>query len=91
MFEVLMLFVFLLLAFTALKALVLILKIGFWALTLPLQILLGLIAAIIAVVLVIPLVLLAGLFGLVLAPLALLLPLFPFLLIAGGLYLLLRS
>ena len=91
MLELFVLCVFLLLAFVTLKVLVVILKIGFWALTLPLQILFGLIAAIIAVVLAIPLVLFAGLFGLVLAPLALLLPLFPFLLIAGGLYLLLRS
>ncbi|MGH7496002.1 MAG: hypothetical protein ACREOO_26920 [bacterium] len=91
MLEMIVLFVFLLLAFVALKVLALIFKIGLWALTLPLQILLGLMAAIIAVVLIVPLVLVAGLVGLVLAPLALLLPLFPFLLVAGGLYLLLRS
>jgi hypothetical protein len=91
MLELIVLFAFLLLAFVALKVLVLIFKIGFWALTLPLQILLGLVVAILAVVLIVPLALVAGLFGLVLAPFALLLPLLPFLLIAGGLYLLLRS
>lgn len=91
MLELIVLFAFLLLAFVALKVLVLIFKIGFWALTLPLQIALGLGAAILAVVLIVPLALVAGLFGLVLAPFALLIPLLPFLLIAGGLYLLLRS
>ncbi len=91
MLELIALFVVITLAYVALKMLLLIFKVGFWALTLPLQVLLGVVAALVAVVLILPLALMAGLFGLVLAPLALLLPLFPILLIAGGLYLLLKS
>ncbi len=91
MLELIVFCVLVLLAYVALKVLLLIFKAGFWVLTLPLQILLGLIAAIFAIVLIIPLALLAGIFGLVLAPFALLVPLLPVLLIVGGIYLLLRS
>ena len=91
MLELITLLVFVVLACAVLKVFLLIFKVGFWALTLPLQFLAGLIAVILAMVVIVPLALLAGLFGLLLAPLALLLPLFPVLLIAGGLYLLMRS
>ena len=91
MLELIIFCVFALVAYVALKVLLLIFKVGFWALTLPLQIIIAVFAAVVAVVIIVPLALLAGVFGLVLAPLALLVPLMPILLIVGGIYLLLRS
>lgn len=91
MLELIAICVIALAAFVVLKVLLFIFKAGFWALTLPLQIFFGVLAAIFVVVLIVPLLLLAGIFGLVLAPFALLVPLLPILLIAGGIYLLLKS
>lgn len=65
-------------------------KLGFWALTLPLKLLAGLLGLIFVLVIALPLGLLAGVLGLLAAPFALLLAFSPFLLIAFGVYLLIK-
>jgi hypothetical protein len=71
-----------------LKICLFIFKISFWALSLPLQILMAAIALVLGLLLIVPIGLLLGLLAL---PFMLIAVLFPFILIGWGLYLLLRS
>jgi hypothetical protein len=68
-----------------------ILHIGFWALTLPFKILGALLGLIIFFVVLIPAGIVALLAGLVVVPIALIIPLLPVIAIAFGLWLLMRN
>ncbi|MCK6560660.1 hypothetical protein HUU39_15990 [candidate division KSB1 bacterium] len=91
MFDLVALCVLILIAALVLKGLLWVVKIGFWTLTLPLQIIGGLLAVVLLAVIAIPLGLLAGILGLIMIPFALLSVGLPLLLIVAGLYLLLRQ
>ena len=74
-----------------LKIIAALLHVSIFMLTLPFKILAGVLSVIVVGVILIPLGLIAGIAGLILAPLALLLPLLPLLLIGGGIWFLLKN
>ncbi|MDZ7372459.1 MAG: hypothetical protein ONB23_00690 [candidate division KSB1 bacterium] len=73
------------------KILFSVLRVGFYVLMLPLKILVGMVGLMLTLFLVLPLAIMAGLVSLVLSPALLLIPFLPFLMIALGLVLVLRS
>ncbi|MDZ7292351.1 MAG: hypothetical protein ONB44_19690 [candidate division KSB1 bacterium] len=88
MIELLLLCAFLLVGMIVLKIILVVFKISFWALSLPLQILAATAALLIGLLLIVPAGVLLGLLAL---PFMLIIGLLPFILIGWGLYLLLRS
>jgi len=88
--ELLILFCVLGVAWLVLKIVGAIFHLTFAALALPFQILAALGAVVLSIILIIPFAVLAGVLGILLAPLLLIVPLLPFILIGFGLLLLLR-
>ncbi|KAA0227816.1 hypothetical protein KJ068_04080 [bacterium] len=87
MFELFALFALVIIAALAFKGLFWVLKAGLWTLTLPLQLLAGVLVFAIAI----PLGLIAGILGLIVLPVALLSAALPLLLLGAGIYLLMRQ
>jgi hypothetical protein len=88
MFELLLLCALLIVGLIALKILMFVFKVSFWALSLPLQILAAAVALLLGLLIFVPVGLVVGLLAL---PFILIFAILPFILIAWGLYLLLRS
>ncbi|MCI0696433.1 hypothetical protein L0337_31075 [candidate division KSB1 bacterium] len=88
MIELLILCALVIIGMIALKIILFVFKLSFWALSLPLQILAAAVALILGLLLIVPAGLVLGLLAL---PFLLLSVLLPFILIGWGLYLLLRS
>jgi hypothetical protein len=88
MIEFLLLCALVLVGMIVLKIILFVLKLSFWALSLPLQILAAAVALILGLLLIIPTGLVLGLLAL---PFLFVSVLLPFILIGWGLYLLLRS
>lgn len=87
MFELFALFALVIIAALVFKGLFWVLKVGLWTLTLPLQLLAGVLVFAIAI----PLGLIAGILGLIVLPVALLSAALPLLLLGAGIYLLMRQ
>ncbi len=88
MIELLLICALVLVGMIVLKIILFVFKLSFWALSLPLQILVTAVALILSLLLIVPAGLMLGLLAL---PFLFLSVLLPFILIGWGLYLLLRS
>jgi hypothetical protein len=88
MVEVIFFFVFFIAGWIVLKITFFVFKVGFWALSLPLQILAAVLVLVLGLLFFIPFSLV---FGLLAIPFLLIFALLPLLLLGWGIYLLLRS